>query len=229
MWMCCRSLYDIQSFHHVLGRYVPAPAVGPPCVQWQYPPPPLFLSVCQHRLGLRWAAPVTVAAIRKKQEPVDRDADFYNNKKNCFLQRCKPLLWWHHGHDRLSPILNNEILLVLCYSLRPFCKFWQWLSLFSSSQFGPIIVFSLCIRRCLSFTRHILTVLLFSQGTFVFSVARYSPLKFSNSYVYPLWANIMGWFIATISLSLIPLFVVYKVMQRKGSLKQVSMSSLWDE
>ncbi|XP_024921616.1 sodium- and chloride-dependent GABA transporter 3-like [Cynoglossus semilaevis] len=57
-------------------------------------------------------------------------------------------------------------------------------------------------------------------GTFVFSAARYSPLKFSNSYVYPLWANIMGWFIATISLSLIPLFVVYKVMQRKGSLKQ---------
>lgn len=84
MWMCCRSLYDIQSFHHVLGRYVPAPAVGPPCVQWQYPPPPLFLSVCQHRLGLRWAAPVTVAAIRKKQEPVDRDADFIIIKKTVF-------------------------------------------------------------------------------------------------------------------------------------------------
>ncbi|XP_055004250.1 sodium- and chloride-dependent GABA transporter 2-like [Boleophthalmus pectinirostris] len=57
-------------------------------------------------------------------------------------------------------------------------------------------------------------------GTFVFSIVRHSPLKFSNSYVYPLWANILGWFIATVSLSLIPLFVIYQLIHGKGTLKQ---------
>ncbi|XP_062288512.1 sodium- and chloride-dependent GABA transporter 2-like [Scomber scombrus] len=57
-------------------------------------------------------------------------------------------------------------------------------------------------------------------GTFIFSLVKYTPLKFSKTYVYPLWANIMGWFFATVSLSLIPLFVLYKMMQGEGTLKQ---------
>ncbi|XP_063341585.1 sodium- and chloride-dependent GABA transporter 2-like isoform X2 [Pelmatolapia mariae] len=57
-------------------------------------------------------------------------------------------------------------------------------------------------------------------GTFIFSIVRYSPLKFSSTYVYPLWANILGWFIATVSLSLIPLFLLYKIIQGKGTLRQ---------
>ncbi|XP_047463859.1 sodium- and chloride-dependent betaine transporter-like [Mugil cephalus] len=55
-------------------------------------------------------------------------------------------------------------------------------------------------------------------GTFIFSIVKHSPLKFSNSYVYPFWANVLGWFIATISLSLIPLFVLFKMAQGKGTL-----------
>lgn len=61
-------------------------------------------------------------------------------------------------------------------------------------------------------------------GTFIFSIVRYSPLKFSNSYVYPLWANILGWFIATVSLSLIPLFVAYQLVNGEGTLKQRFLS-----
>ncbi|KAM8741501.1 sodium- and chloride-dependent GABA transporter 2-like [Acanthopagrus schlegelii] len=57
-------------------------------------------------------------------------------------------------------------------------------------------------------------------GTFIFSIVKYSPLKFSNTYVYPLWANILGWFIATVSLSLIPLFVLYKLKHGEGTLQQ---------
>ncbi|XP_004084260.2 sodium- and chloride-dependent GABA transporter 2 [Oryzias latipes] len=57
-------------------------------------------------------------------------------------------------------------------------------------------------------------------GTFIFSIVKYSPLKFSNTYVYPLWANLLGWFIAIVSLSLIPLFVLVKVIQGEGSLWQ---------
>ncbi|XP_053702467.1 sodium- and chloride-dependent GABA transporter 3-like [Synchiropus splendidus] len=57
-------------------------------------------------------------------------------------------------------------------------------------------------------------------GTFIFSIVKYSPLKFSNTYVYPLWANILGWFIASVSLSLIPLFVLFKILQGKGTLRE---------
>lgn len=64
--------------------------------------------------------------------------------------------------------------------------------------------------------------LLFSQGTFLFSIVKYTPLRFSDTYVYPLWANILGWFIATSSLSLIPLFVLYKMARGEGTLQQVS-------
>uniref|UniRef100_A0A8C5GEC6 Transporter n=1 Tax=Gouania willdenowi TaxID=441366 RepID=A0A8C5GEC6_GOUWI len=62
-------------------------------------------------------------------------------------------------------------------------------------------------------------------GTFIFSIVRYSPLKFSNTYVYPMWANILGWFISTVSLSLIPLFVLLKMFQGKGTLRQVSVTN----
>lgn len=67
-----------------------------------------------------------------------------------------------------------------------------------------------------------------SQGTFIFSIVKYSPLKFSGTYVYPLWANILGWFIASISLFLIPLFVFCKLIQGEGTLRQVRTTSLFD-
>uniref|UniRef100_A0A3Q2DR49 Sodium- and chloride-dependent betaine transporter-like n=2 Tax=Cyprinodon variegatus TaxID=28743 RepID=A0A3Q2DR49_CYPVA len=61
-------------------------------------------------------------------------------------------------------------------------------------------------------------------GTFIFSIIKYSPLKFSNSYVYPLWANVLGWFIASVSLSLIPLFVLFKLFQGQGTYQQRFLS-----
>ncbi|KAG5284400.1 hypothetical protein AALO_G00026300 [Alosa alosa] len=57
------------------------------------------------------------------------------------------------------------------------------------------------------------------MGTLIFSTVRYSPLKFSLTYVYPVWANVIGWFLATISLSLIPLWIIYKLYMGKGPLK----------
>ncbi|KAK5918257.1 hypothetical protein CgunFtcFv8_003036 [Champsocephalus gunnari] len=61
---------------------------------------------------------------------------------------------------------------------------------------------------------------LFCFGTFIFSIVKYTPLRFNNTYVYPFWANILGWFIASVSLSLIPLFMLYKMMHEKGPLRQ---------
>ncbi|XP_062391838.1 sodium- and chloride-dependent GABA transporter 2-like [Sardina pilchardus] len=56
-------------------------------------------------------------------------------------------------------------------------------------------------------------------GTLIFSIVRYSPLKFSHTYVYPVWANVIGWFLAFISLSLIPIWIIYKLFVGKGPLK----------
>ncbi|KAI9548150.1 hypothetical protein NQZ68_010369 [Dissostichus eleginoides] len=68
---------------------------------------------------------------------------------------------------------------------------------------------------------------LFCFGTFIFSIVKYTPLRFNNTYVYPFWANILGWFIASVSLSLIPLFMLYKMMHEKGPLRQVSITILF--
>ncbi|KAL0983779.1 hypothetical protein UPYG_G00132700 [Umbra pygmaea] len=57
-------------------------------------------------------------------------------------------------------------------------------------------------------------------GTFVFSLLRYSPLKFNNTYVYPWWAYGLGWFLSMSSLSLIPVTMVYKLYSSKGTFCQ---------
>ncbi|KTG07025.1 hypothetical protein cypCar_00007013 [Cyprinus carpio] len=54
-------------------------------------------------------------------------------------------------------------------------------------------------------------------GTFIFSLVKYSPLKFNNTYVYPWWAYAIGWFLAVSSLSLIPINMIYKVYKQKGT------------
>ncbi|CAM4626772.1 unnamed protein product [Leuciscus chuanchicus] len=55
-------------------------------------------------------------------------------------------------------------------------------------------------------------------GTFIFSLVKYSPLKFNNTYVYPWWAFGIGWFLAISSLSLIPISMIYKLYKGKGTL-----------
>uniref|UniRef100_A0A3B4A6C5 Transporter n=1 Tax=Periophthalmus magnuspinnatus TaxID=409849 RepID=A0A3B4A6C5_9GOBI len=59
-----------------------------------------------------------------------------------------------------------------------------------------------------------------TPGTFIFLLLRYSPLQFNNSYVYPEWAYGIGWFLATSSLAMIPLIMVCKIANGKGTLWQ---------
>ncbi|XP_022531466.1 solute carrier family 6 member 11a [Astyanax mexicanus] len=56
------------------------------------------------------------------------------------------------------------------------------------------------------------------MGTFFFYLIRYTPLKFNNTYVYPWWAYGLGWFLASSSLSLIPITMIYKVYRGKGTI-----------
>lgn len=61
----------------------------------------------------------------------------------------------------------------------------------------------------------------------IFLILRYRPLKFNNTYVYPWWAYGIGWFLAFSSLVQIPITMVFKLAQQKGTLWQVSGGWLW--
>ncbi|XP_074862465.1 sodium- and chloride-dependent betaine transporter [Carettochelys insculpta] len=57
-------------------------------------------------------------------------------------------------------------------------------------------------------------------ATFLFSLIKYSPLKYKNSYVYPPWGYTLGWLMALSSMVCIPLYVVIILLKTKGSLKK---------
>ncbi|CAL8335510.1 unnamed protein product [Merluccius merluccius] len=57
-------------------------------------------------------------------------------------------------------------------------------------------------------------------GTFIFSLAKYQPLKFNKTYAYPGWAYVLGWCLGLFCVFLVPLWIVFKVSQMKGDLMQ---------
>jgi solute carrier family 6 dopamine transporter-like protein 3 len=48
----------------------------------------------------------------------------------------------------------------------------------------------------------------------------YEPLTY-ESYVYPMWANALGWIIAGSSIAMIPGVAIYKLITTPGTLMQV--------
>lgn len=62
------------------------------------------------------------------------------------------------------------------------------------------------------------------QAVFLFSLIKYTPLKYNNSYVYPPWGYVLGWLMALSSMVCIPLYIIFILLRTKGSLKQVLRS-----
>lgn len=52
------------------------------------------------------------------------------------------------------------------------------------------------------------------------SVINFKPLNYDD-YVFPLWANWVGWGIALSSMVLVPAYSVYKFFSIRGSLREV--------
>lgn len=50
----------------------------------------------------------------------------------------------------------------------------------------------------------------------VFGLVNYEPLR-NGEYIYPFWANFLGWSIAISSMSMIPLMATYKMLTTKGT------------
>uniref|UniRef100_A0AAX7UVT5 Transporter n=1 Tax=Astatotilapia calliptera TaxID=8154 RepID=A0AAX7UVT5_ASTCA len=57
-------------------------------------------------------------------------------------------------------------------------------------------------------------------GTFAFALIKYSPLKYNNDYVYPLWADGIGWILALSSMLCIPLCMAFKLYNTPGTLRE---------
>lgn len=57
-------------------------------------------------------------------------------------------------------------------------------------------------------------------GTFIFSLVKYTPLKFNNVYEYPWWGYVIGGFFTLSSTLLVPLWMIYLVGTTPGSMQQ---------
>lgn len=60
------------------------------------------------------------------------------------------------------------------------------------------------------------------QGTFIFSLVKYTPLKFNNTTEYPWWGYAVGWWFTLSSTLMVPIWMLYNLSVTPGTLRQVS-------
>lgn len=65
---------------------------------------------------------------------------------------------------------------------------------------------------------------LFLLFIIIYGLIGYEPLSYED-YIYPTWANVLGWCIAGSSMIMIPLMAFYKLLVTPGSFRQVSAFS----
>uniref|UniRef100_A0AAR2JKA3 Transporter n=1 Tax=Pygocentrus nattereri TaxID=42514 RepID=A0AAR2JKA3_PYGNA len=75
---------------------------------------------------------------------------------------------------------------------------------------------NLYFRVCWQFLSPILVVVIL-----ISSIIQYTPARYGKSYTYPLWAEVLGWFISLVSIIWIPLGAAHEIWRNKGSLSQV--------
>ncbi|XP_071768766.1 sodium- and chloride-dependent GABA transporter 2 [Centroberyx gerrardi] len=71
------------------------------------------------------------------------------------------------------------------------------------------------IKNCLKYVTPVVCM-----GTFVFSLVKYTPLKFNNTIDYPWWGYALGWWFTLSSTLMIPLWMLYNVSITPGTLRQ---------
>lgn len=125
----------------------------------------------------------------------------------CFC-RSRSILWQHRGHDWLPSRSLHQVLLEVSNPGHVHCEFHQ-------SDNNLMAYYSTPCRY--------FKYLFSSQGTFAFSLIKYTPLKYNNEYVYPWWGYVIGWLLALSSMVCIPLWMVYKIGTSQGTIKEVWM------
>ncbi|XP_033995295.1 sodium- and chloride-dependent GABA transporter 2-like [Trematomus bernacchii] len=71
------------------------------------------------------------------------------------------------------------------------------------------------IKYCLKYVTPVICM-----GTFVFSLIKYTPLKFNNTIEYPWWGYALGWWFTLSSTLMVPLIMLYRVCTTPGTLRQ---------
>uniref|UniRef100_A0A3B4C0K8 Transporter n=1 Tax=Pygocentrus nattereri TaxID=42514 RepID=A0A3B4C0K8_PYGNA len=80
---------------------------------------------------------------------------------------------------------------------------------------------NLYFRVCWQFLSPILVVVRKVSLFFLITIIQYTPARYGKSYTYPLWAEVLGWFISLVSIIWIPLGAAHEIWRNKGSLSQV--------
>lgn len=60
------------------------------------------------------------------------------------------------------------------------------------------------------------------QFVVVVSIVTFRPPHYGD-YIFPEWANVLGWAIAASSMSMVPIYAAYKFCSLPGSLREVRM------
>ncbi|XP_041467918.1 sodium- and chloride-dependent GABA transporter 2-like isoform X1 [Lytechinus variegatus] len=67
----------------------------------------------------------------------------------------------------------------------------------------------------------LITTPCFAMAIFIFSLVKYTPLKYNDVYVYPWWGYMLGWMMAVSSMICPPSYFCYQlIFNSKGSLKE---------
>ncbi|XP_043977166.1 sodium- and chloride-dependent GABA transporter 2-like isoform X2 [Gambusia affinis] len=71
------------------------------------------------------------------------------------------------------------------------------------------------IKYCLKYVTPVICL-----GTFVFSLVKYTPLKFDNTIEYPWWGYALGWWFTLSSTLMVPLWMLYNLLITPGTLRE---------
>uniref|UniRef100_A0A8C3A4Y8 Transporter n=1 Tax=Cyclopterus lumpus TaxID=8103 RepID=A0A8C3A4Y8_CYCLU len=71
------------------------------------------------------------------------------------------------------------------------------------------------IKYCLKYVTPVICM-----GTFIFSLVKYTPLKFNNTIEYPWWGYALGWWFTLSSTLSVPIVMLYNVSTTPGTLRQ---------
>uniref|UniRef100_A0A8C5B597 Transporter n=1 Tax=Gadus morhua TaxID=8049 RepID=A0A8C5B597_GADMO len=71
------------------------------------------------------------------------------------------------------------------------------------------------IKYCLKYVTPVICI-----ATFVFSLVKYTPLKFNNTLDYPWWGILLGWWFTLSSTLIVPLWMIFKVAITPGTLRK---------
>ncbi|KAM6928426.1 sodium- and chloride-dependent GABA transporter 2-like [Xenentodon cancila] len=71
------------------------------------------------------------------------------------------------------------------------------------------------IKYCLKYLTPVVCM-----GTFLFTLVKYTPLKFNNTIEYPWWGYALGWWFTLSSTLVVPLWMLYNLCITPGTLRQ---------